>query len=404
MSRRILEMMVGGRVPIKIGEVAQVELLSLLGSGGSASVWKVKDSATGHLYALKVIQGIIPGSVDAERVRLESAVSVPSEHIVPVLGLCEWDSSTFLILFEYFESKPLDDLIATGGLSGEQRKSILKQTLIGTADAHRHNIIHRDLKPANILVNTDGHVKLNDFGISKFKGKGITMSGQIIGTLPYMGPELLIHGSKVADARTDIYSLGHIFYELAMGQHFWTRKGWTEFSDLIGFLTQVPSPIEAIDLSDFRSDFYSEEAPRVLPRMVKIDMEERYPSVEDVLADLGFIWSLPEPPPDLHLRYPLLIVESGSNPGARTVLSLSEREKRVLGRADVAGSDLSIGRSHLEFSRAGDRYFVRDLSSRNGTMVRGLELSGSDSPTEIRHGDRIRVGAIYLRFAFLHKV
>lgn len=404
MSEHILEIMVGGRIPVEIGAIEQVVLVDLLGTGGYGSVWKAKDTATGDLYALKVIQGLIPGSIDASRAHLEAEVMIPSEHIVSVIGFRKWSPSTFLILFQYFEARTLETILAEGGLSSDQKRSIFRQTLIGVADAHRHNIVHRDLKPANILVNTKGFVKLIDFGISKFKGKGLTMSGALIGTLPYMGPELIHYGSKVADARTDIYSLGHILYELAMGQHFWTRNGWTELSDLIGFLSQSPPPTDAIDLSDFHSDFYSEAAPEVLARMVKLDMEERYPSIEDVLSDLGYIWSIPVPPRDLHLRYPLLVVESGSNRGAQTVLSLSDNGKRILGRAEMAGSDLSIGRSHMEFSRSGNRYFVRDLGSRNGTMVRGLELSVSDARTEIRHGDRIRVGAIYLRFAFLHKV
>jgi len=395
--------MEGGHIPVRIGPVAEVELLELLGTGGFGSAWKVADCATGALYTLKIIQGIIPGSVEAERVRLEAKVSIPSEYIVPAIGLREWDPSTFLILFEYFPGKSLDKLLEMGALTSDQKKEIFKQTLIGVSDAHRCNVIHRDLKPANILVGDDGRVGLIDFGISKFKGSGLTLSGEIIGTIPYMAPELLVHGAKVADARADIYSLGHTLYELSMGQHFWTRKGWRELKDLVGYLTQTPPPTEVIDLSDFHCDFYH-AAPEVLPRMVKIDPAERYFSVDEVLADLGYVPYLPEPPADLHLRSPLLIVESGSNRGARTVLGLNDGEKREMGRADIAGGDTSISRRHLEFSRSGDRYFVRDLGSKNGTMVRGIALDPADPPMEIRHADRIKVGDVFLRFAFLCEV
>lgn len=402
MSERILQIMVSGRIPVGIGSVAEVELLEFLGGGGFATAWKVADVATRDLYVLKIYQGIKPGSVMVERVKLEAEVRIPSEHIVPALGLCEWDSSTFLILFEYFPGKSLDKLLEAGALTSEQKKQIYKQILIGVSDAHRHNVIHRDLKPANILLGDDGLVKLIDFGISKFKGLGLTLTGEIIGTIPYMAPELLLEGSKVADARADIYSLGHVLYELAMGQHFWARQGWSELKDWVTYLKQIPPPSEGIDLDDFHCNFYS-QAHHVLPRMVKINSAERYSSIDEVLSDLGYVPYLPEPPKDLHLRHPLLIVESGSNRGARTVLGLGDGERREIGRADIAGSDTTISRRHLEFNRSSDCYFVRDLGSKNGTMVRGIILDPADPPTEVRHGDRIKVGDVFLRFAFMHE-
>lgn len=403
MSGRTLSIMVGGRISVATGSVAEVELQELLGSGSFGSAWKVTDCASGQPYVLKIIQGIKPGSVDAERVRLEASVSIPSEYVVPVVGLCEWDPSTFMILFEYFPARSLDKVLEAGTLTSAKKKEIFKQTLIGVSDAHRCNIIHRDLKPENILVSDAGNVKLIDFGVSKFKGKGLTMSGAIIGTLPYMAPELLLYGAKVADARADIYALGQILYELAMGKHFWTRSGWKELSDLVEYLGQTPPPAEGIKLSDFHCDFYK-DATRVLQQMVKIDPNERYFSVDDVMSDLGYIPNLPEPPKDLHLRYPLLIVESGNNRGAKTLINIEDGGTLALGRADLAGADSSISRNHLEFSRSGDRYFVRDLGAKNGTMVRGIALDKGVPPLEIRHADRVKVGDIFLRFAFLREV
>ena len=400
MTDRILQIMPGGHVPIAIAGIEEVELLELLGTGGYGSAWKVVDMATGTSYVLKILQGILPGSVVAERVRLEASVAVPSEYIVPVIGLREWDPSTFLILFEYFPGQSLDKLIEGRVLADDQKKRIFAQTLKSVADAHRCNVIHRDLKPANILVRDDGQAKLIDFGISKFKGKGLTSSGEIIGTLPYMAPELLLHGAKVADARADIFSLGHILYELAMEQHFWAHKGWRELEDLLGYLRRSPAPTEVIELDDFHCSFYL-EAARVLQGMAKINPDERYHSVDEVLSELGYLPYLTEPPDDIHLRSPLLIVESGSNRGARTVLGLEDGQKRRIGRADIAGNDESISRLHCEVSRSDDRYFVRDLGSKNGTMVRGIAYGRDHSPVEIHHADRIKVGDVFLRFAFL---
>jgi serine/threonine-protein kinase len=398
-----LALMEGGRIPVAIGDVAEVELLELLGMGGYGSAWKARDTSTGKLYVLKVITGLLPGSVEVERVRLEAEVCIPSEHIVPALGLREWDPGTFLILFEHFPGQSLDKLLESGGLNTAQKKRVFLQTLIGVSDAHRHNIVHRDLKPGNILVQDDGHTRVFDFGISKFKGSGLTVSGAIIGTIPYMAPEIIMGGAKSADARADIFSLGHILYELSMGQHFWTRMGWVELKDLVSYLTRTPPPREAIDFSGFRCDMFRDAMP-VLQKMVKIDPAERYDSVDEVLLDLGYIPSLPEPPGDLHLRSPLLIVESGSNRGARTVLYVGDEGRLVLGREDIAGSDTSISRrskgGHLEFSRRGDQYFVRNVSDKE-MLVRAIVLDKSDPPIEVRHADRIKVGDVFLRFAFL---
>jgi serine/threonine protein kinase len=401
-----LALMPGGRIPVSVRDVAEVELVELLGMGGYGSAWKARDVSTGRLYVLKIITGLIPGSVEAERVRLEAEVSVPSEHVVPAVGLREWDPSTFLILFKHFPGQSLDKLLESGRLDTAQKKRVFLETLIGVSDAHRNNIIHRDLKPGNVLVQDDGHARIFDFGISKFKGSGLTVSGAIIGTIPYMAPEIIMGGAKSADARADVFSLGQILYELSMGQHFWTRRGWVELSDLVSYLTRDPPPTEAIDLSDFRCGMFRDAAP-VLERMVKIDPSERYDSVDDILSDLGYIPSLPEPPEDLHLRSPLLIVESGSNRGARTVLHVGDGGQIILGREDIAGSDTSISRrssgGHLEFSRRGEKYFVRSVSGKE-IMVRAIVLDKSDPPIEVRHADRIKVGDVFLRFAFLRRL
>lgn len=417
MSSEPLQIMPGGRIPLNVGRVREVEMIEMIGSGGFSYVWKVMDTSTKQLYALKVIQQIKPGSVDEKRVRLEAEVPIDSEYVAAVYGLKEWNESTFLILFEYFDGTSLDRLIEADTLSSAQKKEIFLQILRGVAVAHHHNIIHRDLKPANVLVNAYGKAKLIDFGISKFKGRPITRSGDWIGTFQYTAPELNNQGIDIADARCDIYSLGHILYELAMGEHFWKRKGWEVVEDLMQYLDQVPPPTEAIELDDFYCDFLP-DARKVLARMVKCKVEDRYKTVDEILLDLGEEpLNPPSPPPvvepdeplsnilplssTIDLESPLLIVESGDNRLARTVLSLRDGEKREFGRFDLAGSDNSISRRHLEISRHGTCYYVRDLGSKHGTMMRGILLKYGDAPLELYHDCHIKVGDIFLRFAFL---
>ncbi|MUG98483.1 protein kinase [Scytonema sp. UIC 10036] len=400
MTERTLEIMVGGRIPVEIPPVSEVKLLELLGVGGFGSVWKVTDTTTNKIYVLKVIQNIEPGSQMAERVRLEASVSIPSEYIVPAIGLRQWNPSTYLLLFEFFAGKSLNKILAF--LTPEQKRDIFRQTLVGVGDAHCCNVIHRDLKPANILVGDNGQVKIIDFGISKFKEYKLTKGNELMGTLPYIAPELLIYGAKVADSRTDIYALGHIFYELAIGQHFWVRKRWRQLEDFVNYLNQTPPPEEGIDVRDFCCNFYSNSAS-VLARMVKLDPNQRFSSINEVMTELGYVPDVVPTPGDLHLRYSLLIVESGSNKGARTLINILDGGSLTIGRTDIAGGNDSISRRHLEFSRVGNQYFVRDVGSKNGTLVRGIALSPGEAPTPIQHSDRIKVGDVFLRFVFLHQ-
>jgi serine/threonine-protein kinase len=392
---KILELMEGGTVPIHLDKVEKVQLLELLGTGAFGSAWKAINPNTKQPYALKVIQGVKPDATLVERIRLEAEVNIPSVQIIPVVGLKKWDDNTYLILFEYFPGTSLDDLLLKRSLTNSQKRDIFQQILLGVAAAHNCNVIHRDLKPANILIGDDSQVKIIDFGVSKFKDKNLTLSGEIIGTPPYMAFELFLEGGQVADAKTDIYALGQILYELAMGEHFWQRRSWYQLEDFFEYVTQTPPPTEGIDLTDFDCDFFP-EAKRVLLKMMKLDPNERYLEVEEIICELGISGESEKVVSNLSFEYPLLIVESGSNKGARTFININDGESQILGRAELAGADTSISRKHLEFSRQGNDYFVRDLGSKNGTMLKG-KLIG-DRPLPLQPGDFLKVGDIFLSF------
>ncbi|NER36368.1 MAG: protein kinase [Oscillatoria sp. SIO1A7] len=392
---KLLELTEGDRITVKVGPIAEVELIEIMAKEAFGSVWKVANSATKELYIMKVIQGIRADSELLDRIRLEAEVAIPSQNIVPVIGLCQWDKYTFLILFEYFPGQSLDKLLAAGALSATDKQRVFQEILLGVAAAHRCNIIHRELNPSNILIDSKGNVKIIDFGISKFKGKHLTATGEIVGKYQYMAPELLVHGVKVTDASADIYSLGHLFYELAMGKNFWVRKHWLHLEHFAAYINQYPAPTEAIDLNDFRCDFFR-EAKRVIEGMVKIEFSERYRSVEEIISDLGINTEITRHKKETLLSYPQLIVESGRNKGARTLVNIEDGGALVLGRTDIAGADRSISRRHLQFDRQNNLYFVRDSNSKNGTMLRGKVIK--ENPVPINNGDRIKAGDIFLRF------
>ena len=402
----------GAKIPVHIGAVETVELDELIGGGGFGHVWRVKDAATGDVYALKVIRNIDASAEHVrqmrlvDRVRLEAGVSIPSQHCVRALGMCEWDPRTYLLLMELVHGETLEDLIEEQALSAEQKRDIFIQTLTGVGDAHRANIIHRDLKPQNLMVTNSGLVKVLDFGIAKFVDHRLTTVG-FFGTYPYMAPEILLIGASIADARTDIYALGHILFQMATGVHFWRSMGWkSNVEGLTAFGAWLNAPTmrtETIELSDFDCDFLR-NGRDILARMVKVHADDRYASISEILADLGVE---PETQPlrldDIGDPLSILIVESGGTRNSRAVLGLADGETRVLGRYDIAGDDGSISSRHIEFQRRGSRYFVRDAGSKNGTLLRGVALPKNDGFTEVFHGDRIKLAEVFLRFAFLPK-
>src|SRR5262249_35216081 len=145
-------------------------------------------------------------------------------------------------------------------LTESQKKTVFLQILRGVAAAHRCNIIHRDLKPENVLVGKidetgEPLVKLIDFGISKFKEHRLTVASSFFGSFEYMAPETLGSPGTV-DARADIYSLGHILYELATGMSFARSKGWKGTGDLLAYLKQQPPPEEGADCRGFQCDLF----------------------------------------------------------------------------------------------------------------------------------------------------
>ncbi len=398
MSERVLELMEGGQILLELGTINEVTLVELLGTGGVGQVWKVEDTTTKELYVLKVVR--FTAKLDAEivkRVELEAGVAIDSEHVIPAIGLREFDPRTFLVLFPYVEGISLDKVLDENKLSDKDKKKIYDQILKSVVDIHKHNIIHRDLKPANFLLSPTGQVKLIDFGVAKFIGNEITGTGWM-GTLEYIAPESLIKGSKHADARVDIYALGQILYEIVTGKTFWKKQGWYGVEDLSEFLNKEPKPKEVILLDGFECKFYK-NASDVLLKMVKREPKERFSTVKEVMEALG-VEDKPVVVNDEIVTIPFLIVESGTNRNAQMPIHVSSGKTSQYGRSDIAGNDNSLSRKHIEFDRKSNKYFVRDLGSKNGTLLNGNLLT-MESWEEIKHGDRIKLGDIFLRFEFI---
>jgi eukaryotic-like serine/threonine-protein kinase len=201
------------------------QVLELLGEGGMGIVYRCRRRIFENEVAVKILRSDFAKDAEAvERFVTEAkaASSIGHPHIVSVLDFGELADGSVYFAMEYLQGKTLGELIESGELRGNARMvSIARQVAEGLNAAHEIGIVHRDLKPENILViQKDGgdFVKILDFGIAKVAGaqNKITRAGAIFGTPHYMSPEQC-RGSAV-EARSDIYALGVIMYELATGR------------------------------------------------------------------------------------------------------------------------------------------------------------------------------------------
>ncbi len=212
--------------------LGRYEIVASLGAGGMGEVYRARDTRLGRDVALKVL----PQSLAADAERLERferearAVASLSHPNIVTLHSVEDDAATRFLIMELVEGKGLDEHITPGGLPVERVKQLGSAVAEALAAAHERGIIHRDLKPANVMLTHDGRVKVLDFGLAKqalSRGTStqsetdtaaapLSRPGQVVGTVPYMAPEQ-VRGEE-ADARTDVFALGVMLYELACGR------------------------------------------------------------------------------------------------------------------------------------------------------------------------------------------
>ena len=261
-----------------------------LAEGGMGVVFEGVHGKIGRRGAIKLLKLEFCRSDEVvERFHQEARAvnSIRHENIVDVYDFGRDPEGRAFFVMEYLEGEPLSGRIKRGALKWSEAFPILEQTLRALKAAHDKGFVHRDLKPDNIWLKTvDGgiQVKLLDFGIAKLVGaespkEKLTQTGSVMGTPHYMSPEQ-INGSKDIDARTDIYAMGVITYEMFAGVTPFV--GDTLQAIMTGHLFKEPPR-----LADIPADL-GVPAPiaEIIDRMLVKDASQRYESVADVLADL----------------------------------------------------------------------------------------------------------------------
>lgn len=216
---------------------------AVLGVGGMGVVYRATDNALGVPVALKLLRPELAARADAfERFRQELLLArqVSSPHVVRIHDLAEHDGR-WLISMDLVEGESLDQrLDREGALAVEDALRITRDIASGLSAAHDKGVIHRDLKPANILLDAQGAAFISDFGVARsLAGSGMTATGAVVGTPEYLSPEQA-RGSAV-DARSDLYALGLILYEMLVGKPAFS--GGTVAEILAQRLVRSPEPV-----------------------------------------------------------------------------------------------------------------------------------------------------------------
>src|SRR5450755_2207914 len=193
-------------------------VISRLGSGGMADVYRAQDQLLGRQLAVKVLHHHFAEDQEfVERFRREasSAAGLSHQNIVGIFDRGEWNG-TYYIAMEYVAGRSLKSIVREQGpLDPAAAIDIVIQILRGARFAHRRGVVHRDLKPHNVIIDEEGRARVTDFGIARAGASDMTLTGSIMGTAQYLSPEQA-QGYVVSGA-SDLYSIGVILYELLTG-------------------------------------------------------------------------------------------------------------------------------------------------------------------------------------------
>ena len=265
------------------------EIVRVLGKGGMGTVYLARDERLARYVAIKVLNAS-EMAYDDRRARFfreaRSAASVRHQNVATIHEVGETAGGQPFIVMEFCEGETLSQRIRRRPIETTEFLSIARQIASGLAAAHEKGIIHRDIKSANIMLEPNGAVKILDFGLAKGIPRALTdpglersfdsTTGHFFGTLHYLSPEQARGGN--ADTRSDLFSLGVVFYQMAAGHLPFNAEAPLMVLDKIR--DAEPEPFEALDPS------FPQTATRIIARLLQKDPDDRPQTARELLADL----------------------------------------------------------------------------------------------------------------------
>jgi eukaryotic-like serine/threonine-protein kinase len=364
-------------MPFSAGDkLGPYEILASIGAGGMGEVYKARDTRLDRTVAIKVSKEQFSERFEREA-RTVAALNHPNICTLHDVG------PNYLVM-EYVEG---DALKAAPSVDRVMHYAL--QIADGVAAAHSKGIVHRDLKPGNIFVTPDGRVKILDFGLATLQApaptdatltRGLTDPGTAVGTIGYMSPEQA--RGEIVDARSDLWAMGVIFYELLTGVR--PFDGTTQAVIFEGILSKTPVPPSA------RNAKVSAEWERIVSGLLEKDRATRYQSAQDLLADLKRVdrdsSSVGTSPPqsDFHRGWRKYALAAGAG------LTLLAAIAYFLSRRTAAIDSLAI----LPFANASQSADADYLSDGitdsligNLSSIRGLKVKSRNAVRKYKGGD-----------------
>jgi serine/threonine protein kinase len=279
-------------MPTSIGigtRLGRYEIRSPLGAGGMAEVYLADDTELGRREALKILPPDTSADEQARKRLLRearAAAQLDHPHICAVYEIGEAGGHRFIAM-QYVEGETLNQRLKRAPIGLNEVLAIASDVADALSAAHAHGIIHRDIKPSNVIVTPRGQAIVLDFGLAKPAEAQAPPSGEtdtesvlsspglVIGTLPYMSPEQ-VRGDAL-DARSDLFSLGVLIYEMVSGQRPFSDTSTAAIASAI--LTRDPYPLVRF------SPHVPAELERIAGKALRKDVDERYQTAKDLLID-----------------------------------------------------------------------------------------------------------------------